>query len=210
MINGEKHYNETQIESMVFSYGFKNEVISNKKDIPENINMQNLENRNLPISINPLDYGLLIDTNKYDDYIKYTLSAKDSIFIIKKFENRNEVELFRNNVSILKFVDTNLFENKFIRTIGNKKFYFENNIQILATKETKSKFISKLQKSKVLTENFLTLDIETFVKDSILTVFCISIYDGIKCNSFFLSDYNSPEELILAALKSIMIRKYNK
>jgi hypothetical protein len=61
-----------------------------------------------------------------------------------------------------------------------------------------------------LSENFLTLDIETFVQDSILTVFCISIYDGLKCTSFFLTDYKNPEQLILAALKSIMIRKYNK
>jgi hypothetical protein len=172
--------------------------------------MQKLENINLPISINPLDYGLLIDTNRYDEYIKYTLSTKGNIFIIKKFENHNEVEYFKNDILLIKFTDTNLFENKFIRTIDNKKFYFENNKQILATKEIKSKFIAKLKKSKVLTENFLTLDIETYVKDSILTVFCIGIYDGIKTQTFILNDYNSPEELILAAIRSIMIRKYNK
>jgi hypothetical protein len=120
------------------------------------------------------------------------------------------VELFNHDILLIKFTDTNLFENKFIRTIGNKTFYFENNTQILVTKEIKSKFISKLQKSKVLTENFLTLDIETFVKDSILVVFCISIFDGVNTQTFILNDYNSPEELIIAALKSIMIRKYNK
>jgi hypothetical protein len=172
--------------------------------------MQKYEMLNLPISINPLDYGLLLDSNKYDGYIKYTLSAKGNIFIIKKFESHNEIELFKAGISLLKFTDTNLNENKFIRTIGNKKFYFENNIEILATKEIKSKFIAKLKKSKVLTENFLTLDIETFVKDSILTVFCISIFDGLKTQTFILNNYKNPEELILAALKSIMIRKYNK
>lgn len=210
MINQTDFYNETGIESFVFSYGFKNEAISNKKDIRENINMQKLENKNLPISINPLDYGLLIDTNKYDKYIKYTLSAKGDIFIIKKFESHNEIELFKNDILLIKYTDTNLFENKFIRSVNNKKYYFENNIQILATKEIKTKFISKLQKSKVLTENFLTLDIETFVKDSILIVFCISIYDGVKTQTFILNDFKNPEELILTALKSIMIRKYNK
>jgi hypothetical protein len=141
-----EYYKEIPIESMAFSYGFKNEAISNKKDIPENINMQKLENKNLPISINPLDFGLLIDTNKFDEYIKYTLSAKGSIFIIKKFSTHNEVELFKNDKLLLKFTDTNLFENKFIRTIDNKKFFFENNQQILSTKDMKTKFISKLAK----------------------------------------------------------------
>jgi hypothetical protein len=211
VINKTEYYNETAIESFIFSYGFKNEAIPNKKDMPDNVNIQKFENNNLPISINPSDFGVLTDTNKLGDSIKYTLQAKHGkMFIINKFDSHNEVELFEEGKSIVKFADTNLFDNKFIRTIDNKKIYFENNELILYTKEMKTKFISKLKNSKVLTENFLTLDIETYVKDSILTVFCLGIYDGIKTNTFYLSDYENPEQLILAAIKSIMIRKHNK
>ena len=60
-----------------------------------------------------------------------------------------------------------------------------------------------------LLNNFLTLDIETFVKNNILIPYCISIYDGNKGWSYFLSDFKIVEELIITALKSIMIRKYN-
>jgi hypothetical protein len=57
--------------------------------------------------------------------------------------------------------------------------------------------------------NFITLDIETFVKDNILTPYCISIYDGKNINNFYLSDYKNVDNMILSALKSILIRKYN-
>jgi hypothetical protein len=74
----------------------------------------------------------------------------------------------------------------------------------------KTKFISKLSTSKNFNNKFITLDIETFIKDSILTVYCISIFDGKIKNSFFLSDFRNVDELITTALESIMIRKYNK
>lgn len=90
-----------------------------------------------------------------------------------------------------------------------KKFYFENNQQILFTKENISKNISTLEKSKNLINNFITLDIETFVKDNILIPYCISIYDGKTTSSFFINDFKNSQDLILSALKSILIRKYN-
>jgi DNA polymerase type B, organellar and viral len=60
-----------------------------------------------------------------------------------------------------------------------------------------------------LNNSFITLDIETYVKDNILIPFCISIFDGEKVKSFFLSDFKNTEDMILTALASIMIRKYN-
>jgi hypothetical protein len=73
----------------------------------------------------------------------------------------------------------------------------------------KSKFISKLSQIKNLNNKFITLDVETYIKDSVLIVYCISIYDGKNISSYFLSDFNNSEELIITALNSILIRKYN-
>jgi len=55
-------------------------------------------------------------------------------------------------------------ENKFVRIIDNKKFYFENNKQVLFTKEIKTKFISNINKSKNLLNNFITLDMRHIFK----------------------------------------------
>jgi hypothetical protein len=73
----------------------------------------------------------------------------------------------------------------------------------------KTKFISKLALTKNLNNNFITLDIETYIKDNVLIVCCISIYNGKTKSSYFISDFKNSEDLILTALKSILVRKYN-
>jgi hypothetical protein len=48
-----------------------------------------------------------------------------------------------------------------------------------------------------------------FSKKYLLIPFCVSIYDGKIISSYYLSDYKNSEELIISALTSIMVRKYN-
>ena len=72
----------------------------------------------------------------------------------------------------------------------------------------KTKFIEKTKKSENLINNFLTLDIETFVENNTLIPFLICFYDGKKSYSFGLWDYENVEGMILDCLKSIFIRKY--
>ena len=210
MILKSEYYNETPIVSFLFSYGFKNEKLSEKETINFKVNFQKYENNKLVISYNPLDYGKLILKNEFKDYTQFILQTRENLVVkINKFEEYNEVELVLGGESILKFRDDWISENKFIRTLDNKKFYFENNKEILFTKEIKTKFILKQSTIKNLTNKFITLDIETFIKDNILVVYCISIFDGKRKNSFFLNDYKNVDDLIITALKSIMTRKYN-
>jgi hypothetical protein len=207
-----EYYNETQIDSIIISYGFKEGKIENKNVNfqKSDLTFQNYKNNNLVISFNPSDFGQILNKTKLNNETLYILQDKDNLTIkILSSENLNSIEIFKKGDLIIKFKDFKLDENKFIRIIDNKKFYFENNQQILFTKETRTKFISKTNRSKVLINNFITLDIETYIKNNILIPFCISIYDGNRPNSYFLSDFNDSSELILTALKSIMIRKYN-
>jgi hypothetical protein len=80
-----------------------------------------------------------------------------------------------------------------VRVLDNKNYYFENNKEILFIKEMKSKFISKLSQIKNLNNKFITLDVETYIKDSILIVYCISIFDGKNISSYYLSDFKNSE-----------------
>jgi hypothetical protein len=50
----------------------------------------------------------------------------------------------------------------------------------------KTKFISKSVKTKNLTNNFIILDIETFVQDNTLIPYLICFYDGKNTYSFGL------------------------
>jgi hypothetical protein len=179
-----EYYNETQIESFIFSYGFKDVKIKNKENISTNINYINLNNINLAISMNPLDFGRLII--KKDNY--YILQNDHNQTInLTKLEGYNEVEFFKNGISLNKFTDEFISEKRFVRILDNKKYYFENGNQILFTKEIKTKFISKTKKTKNLVNNYITLDIETFVdNNNTLVPYLICFYDGKNVYSFGL------------------------
>jgi hypothetical protein len=180
-----EYYNETQIDSIIFSFGFKDDKINRKDNLSININFQNYKNYNLPISMNQVDYGRLIMKNKIETGINYLIHNKNGeTIILKKFEKSNEVEFFKSGISLVKFKDTLIKENKFMREIDNKYFYFENGVQILFSKILKTKFIKKIKKTKNLVNNFITLDIETFVDNHSLVPFLISFYDGEKSYSF--------------------------
>jgi hypothetical protein len=205
-----EYYNETQIEEIIFSYGFKKGKIPDKDSLNLNVNSVIINDIKLPISLNPKDFGKLSRTIEIDNGQLFILqNNKGEIIMFSKFNNYNEIEFLKNGNSLIKFRDEISSENKFIRIIDNKKYYFENGEQFVITKEMKTKFIAKTVKAKNLVNNFITLDIETFIKDNILTPYCISIYDGKNISNFYLTNYKNIDDLIISALKSIMIRKYN-
>src|ERR1700761_669780 len=164
-----EYYNETQIESFLISYGFKQGKAAIKENIKRELTFQDYKNNKLPISYNPLDYGILNTKFNYDNYTEFIIQTKDGYLInFKQYKEYNEVEIYNKTNIMIKYKDELINKNKFIRIIDNKKFLFENNKEILFMKENKVKFISKLSQSKNITNNFLILDIETFMKDSIL------------------------------------------
>jgi hypothetical protein len=74
----------------------------------------------------------------------------------------------------------------------------------------KCKFISKIKKSAVLTNNFITMDLETRKIDNTLKPYCVSLFDGKEKASFYLSDYNNNiHHMLEAAMNFLMKRKYN-
>jgi hypothetical protein len=182
-----EYYNETQIDSFIISYGFKSGSITNKENLTENISIQNYKNHNLPISMNPLDYGKIIIQTKTELSINYIIQNDKGLTInFNQFEKYNEIEFFKSGISLIKFTDILINKDSFIRKIINKQYYFENRNQVLFTSEIKSKFISRTVKSKKLTNNFITLDIETFVQDNTLIPYLICFYDGKNTYSFGL------------------------
>src|SRR6266850_4419430 len=109
------------------------------------LSFQKYKNNNLVISFNPLDFGKVLTINKLVNETLYILQTKDNLITkILSSENQNSIEIFKDADLIIKFIDFKLSENKFVRIIENKKYYFENNKQILFYKENKYKFIRVL------------------------------------------------------------------
>jgi hypothetical protein len=202
-----EYYNETQIEFINISYGFKKGIIPNKENLLSNIPLLIVKDTKIPLSMNPLDYGrvmfkkdkLLIIQNKLGQTINF-----------ETLEEFNQIEIFKNQNLLLSFKDFKLNDSEFIRLIGNKKYHIKNNELVLQTMDFKSKFISTIKKSVELTEGFLTLDIETFInKDNILIPYLISFFDGQKSYSFYLSEHKNVEEMMINCFFTLFVRKYN-
>lgn len=60
-----------------------------------------------------------------------------------------------------------------------------------------------------LSNKFLTLDIETFIKNNNHVAYAISFFDGINTSSYYLTDYKDSEDMIVKCISEIMIRKYD-
>jgi hypothetical protein len=157
-----------------------------------------------------MDYGILINKIDMKESVVYFLQNEKGLsIVIRTYIDHNLIEFFKNGISLIKFKDTFIRENKFMRTIANKKIYFENGEQILLSSEIKSKFISKTKNVKTLTNNFITIDIETIINNGLLTPYLIAFFDGKNLSSFYLSDFESVEQMMLSCLKSLLIRKYD-
>jgi hypothetical protein len=118
--------------------------------------------------------------------------------------------LFKKGKLSLQWKDIILKDNNFIREIGNNSYHFKDKELILARTEKVVKFISKIKPAKKIDNKFLTLDIETMVDDNKHIPYCVCIFDGGKCNSFYLSDYsNNPELMLTKAIESILLKKYD-
>src|SRR5882672_5091328 len=126
-----EYYNETQIDSFIISYGFKEGIISEKNIIKSDLSFQKYKNNNLVISFNPLDFGKVLTINKLVNETLYILQTKDNLITkILSSENQNSIEIFKDADLIIKFIDFKLSENKFVRIIENKKYYIKNNVLI--------------------------------------------------------------------------------
>jgi alkyl hydroperoxide reductase subunit AhpC len=138
-----EYYNETQINSFVISYGFKQGLIENKDNLDININFQNYKNNKLVISFNPLDFGKVLTLTILDNGKLYILQNKENLTIkILSSEKSNIIEYFKDGDLMIKFTDIKLSDISFIRIFdNNKQYYFENNQQILFTRKMKTKFI---------------------------------------------------------------------
>jgi hypothetical protein len=95
-----------------------------------NIKYQNYSHYKLPITMDPLKYGKLIEQigNKYI----ITLSTPTNIAVIKHINNENFVRIFRKGELIFEYKEIKISEFKFIRIISDQKFTFENN-KLIAT-----------------------------------------------------------------------------
>jgi hypothetical protein len=200
-----EYYNEIPIVEFIFSYGFKDGKIPNKTIKKFEYN-QNIKGIKIPISMIPSDFGTIVKTIKSIFIIQNELGQTITLEQIGK---NNLISIASKRKVLISFEDKFIEENKFVRILDNKKYYFINNKEIVKIEILKPKFIDILKPSKDLVNKFITLDIETYIENGDLIPYLISFYDGIKCYNFWIEDYKSTEDMVLDCFTSIFVRKYD-
>ena len=85
---------------------------------------QNYSHYKLPITINPLEYGKLIE--QIDN--KYIIQLNtNNVIVIDQIDNENLVKFFRKGELMFEYSDLKISDLRFERTILDQKYIFEKN-----------------------------------------------------------------------------------
>lgn len=155
----------------------------------------------------PENFGTIIRKIKSNIFI--IQNELGQTITLEQIGKNNLVSIASKGKILISFKDKWIEENKFVRTINNKKYYFINNEEAVIVNLLKTKFINKLKPSKDLINKIITLDIETYIENGDLTPYLISFFDGIQCYNFWIEDYKNIEDMVLDCFSSIFIKKYN-
>lgn len=212
-----EEYHSTPIKNVIISYKIipADKLVLHKSKLVTNIKKRKVTTYkfygyNLPAT---MDYNLFGNVlTKINNKIIIAKTNSSFIYSIEIFDNYNNVEILHNQKVILKFKDMKNDLNNlstFNRLIKNQEYVFKNGLLIVKKLNRNSSYLESVNISKNLIEKFITLDIETRVINDIISPYCICYYEGHKSYSFYLSDYNNPNDMIKSCLISLMKKKYD-
>jgi DNA polymerase type B, organellar and viral len=175
------------ISKITFSYIVKNGLATDNRRLLQDLSDKSstshrFNNLNLPISMNPADYGDVL----VDNYIQ-TGGQSIHRFIVESGTRSYIIDsLFGglvNKVRIqgavdLNWVDTKISEGIFKREIGKSIIYFMGGERVLRKKVLNAKPFRKATVDSVLNSNFITMDIETINVQGKITPYLICGYNG--------------------------------
>ena len=117
----------------------------------------------LPITVNPLEYGKLIEqiNNKYIIQLNTT-----NILIINKIENSNFIKLFKKGELIFEFKDTKLTENIILRYILDQRFISKNSKLIKTEILVVNRYITIFDYNNPLYKETIAIKLKQFYKDN--------------------------------------------
>lgn len=215
-------YHITNANSIIFTYKvYDNEIskeiktknISRHKNIVADLqNQYSFGGFNLPKTMDFTLWGEYEISSDFNSAIVYKPHSR-LVYHIKLLDNSQEVDLKMNDNILLTFTDTlnnSADLNTFTRTVKQQEYIFVDGELILKRIQKQATFIKPLDKSIYLNKQILTMDLETRTINGIMEAYCVCIYDGKISRSFYLSDYKNSETMLLTALRSLCIRKYNQ
>lgn len=151
--------------------------------IDSTLNFHRFNNMNLPLSMDPSDYGTIESESQIqlngENVQRFIVSNQSKIYRIDKFVGNMINKVTMLGAIDLSWTDKLLHDGIVQREIGKAFIYFVDGQIILRQKVLNSKPFSILQPEKVKKTKFVTMDVETIKQqDGNLTPYLISAYNG--------------------------------
>ena len=202
-------YQVLPINLLSFTYLIKEGLATDNRALLNDSNDKALTGHNfnkmqLPVSMNPSDYGRIIATTTLNNYVRYIVDA-----ISRTYEIDVNLDNITNKVRILgaidlNWIDTKISESVFKRVIGQSTIYFMDGEIVLRKQMLPAKEFRRLKTEKVLNSKFVTFDIETVMLDKKQVPYLISVYNGSTHLNAFISDVNNQELLFNQFINNLL------
>ena len=175
------------ISKITFSYIIKDGLATDNRRLLQDLTNKSktshrFNNMNLPISMNPSDFGNILVDNFIqtggDSLHRYNVESGKFSYIIDVLLNGliNKVRI--QGPINLSWVDTKISDAVFKREIGKSVIYFMDGEIVLRKKQLNAKPFRKVGVDSELANNFITMDIETINLQGKITPYLISAYNG--------------------------------
>jgi len=179
----------------------------------------------LPFYYSSSFYGRLISSSvNPDGTLSYSYQYSPSIHLIRSTVTgfdpsvRLTTRVFNSssNSLLFSFTDDFLSPSLFRRNIDGFLLYISNGSCSLTERSISFKPIPPLNKSLHYQDRFLTLDLETYLSNSLHTPFALAFGSGDfssdtdpDFNFFYISDYSSSDDLLIDCFRHLLVPKFN-
>lgn len=217
-------YHQWKIDHIVFCYkilsiahstqikSIKSNYHINDTAAKEFSSMNKFYGFNLPNTMDFSTWGKFTYINKEWTKAHIKMLNSNIVYHLCIKENYYICELLVLGKSILSFKDIMKDVNElstFTRMIKNQEYEFINGVIVLKQIKKETKFLKSIKPSLYRSDKFITMDLETRTIKGEMIPFCVSLFDGVNLASFYLSDYNNSNEMLISSVKYLMKSKYH-
>lgn len=206
-------YNQKPASKLILNYLIQPNAQHIKSQI-FNVSENNVESNfsykgyNLPTTTNLIGWGEKVKSALNTHLIKKSNSNIHYKIIV--FSDHQEVSVTINDNVLFKFKDYFGIDDKsFRRVIESNEYIFHDGKEVLYIIERQTNNIENIKTNSKFRLKLWTIDIETRVIDNFMVPYCICLYNGKKALSYFITDFNSAEEMLSKAITDLIIPANN-
>jgi hypothetical protein len=186
------NYKDTPFSEIIFTYVVKDGIADDERSLLSeqeyHVFSYSYNNMQLPLTMEPSEYGEILLEHATDDKTKYAITSNDRTYVIESDGVSNEVRIPKP--IDLKWTDTKLSDTMFKREIMKDTLYVQDGEVVVKEKQLNAKPFRSvaLDKQKFNNNCFMTIDIETVLIDNKQVPYLICGYSNGKYIHSYAND----------------------